>query len=114
MTNFRFTTKDDTTSLHPNIVSFVPRYIKNRREDYAQLEKAVKNEDFRMIRDYCHKVIGTARSYHFYQLEEITKRLQDLSQAGDIEGIQELMPTYDAYIQNIFVLYLPKNDEKIK
>lgn len=105
MTDFKFTTKDDISTLHENIISFVPRYIENRKEDYKALKQAVAAEDFEIIRDYCHKVIGTARSYHFFQLEEITKKLQEYYRAGEISLIRELMPVYDAYIQNIFMVY---------
>ena len=71
---------------------------------------AIDKEDHQTIRDYCHKVVGTARSYHFFQLEEITKRLQEYSRDKNMDGIKKLMPVYNAYIQNLFVLYLPKED----
>lgn len=107
---FKFKSTDDIQSLHPNIIDFVPRYIANRKADYLLLLDAIKSEDFQAIRDYCHKVVGTARSYHFFQLEEITKILQDYSREENMEGIKKLMPVYDAYIRNLFVLYLPKED----
>jgi regulator of sigma D len=108
--DFKFSSTDDIQSLHPNIIDFVPRYIANRKADYLLLLDAIKNSDHEAIRDYCHKVVGTARSYHFFQLEEITKRLQEFSREKDMEAIKKLMPVYDAYIKNLFVLYLPKED----
>ena len=108
---FNFETVDHIESLHPNIIGFVPRYVANRKEDYLQLRRAIENEDFVTIRDYCHKVMGTARSYHFFQLEEITRVLQDLSREQDIEGIRKLLPDYDAYITGLFSKYPPGSVE---
>lgn len=104
--SFQFSEKDEISTLHPNIIGFVPRYVSNRKEDYEKLKRSIEEEDYDAIRDYCHKVVGTARSYHFFQLEEITKELQQLGRERDMEGIMELLPAYDAYIRSVFSQYL--------
>lgn len=114
MKKFNFSREDNPASLHPNIIGFVPRYISNRKDDYENLKAFVQDKDFEAIRDYCHKVVGTARSYHFYRLEEITKQLQTHSRNEDIESILELMPAYDHYIQSVFNQYLPSADGEKK
>lgn len=106
---FKFNSKDDTTTLHPTIVEFVPRYVANRRDDYQDLKTGIKTRNFDLVRDYCHKVIGTAKSYHFFQLDEITKVLQDYAREGDIAGIESLMPDYDIYINSLFSKYLSES-----
>lgn len=111
---FEFSSEDNLSTLHPNIVAFIPRYVANRKEDYQKLRRSVEKRDFDAIRDYCHKVVGTARSYHFFRLEEITKRLQVFARNGDIESVRELMPAYDEYIQGLFEKYLPKEDGQKK
>ncbi|MCO4756227.1 MAG: Hpt domain-containing protein, partial [Bacteriovoracaceae bacterium] len=88
--NFNFKTKDDILSLHPSIGNFVPRYVENRKNDYAAFVESVNSGDIQAIRDYCHKVVGTARSYHFFQLEEITTIIQDYARDGDLEAIKSM------------------------
>lgn len=95
---FVFTTQDDTDGLHPNIAKYLHRYASNRLKDYRKLVSAVSKGDLVQIRDYCHKVLGTARSYHLYQLEELTRLLQTLTRDEKLTEVKRLLPDYEAYL----------------
>ena len=104
---FKFTTTDDVSTLHESIAKFVPRYIENRKNDYQEFLGYIESGDLQSIRDYCHKVVGTAKSYHFHQLEEITKVIQKHAREQNLEGIRPILPHYDVYMRELFEKYLP-------
>ena len=105
--SFKFSTNDDVSTLHESIAKFVPRYIENRKTDYQKFLIDIEKCDFQSIRDYCHKVVGTAKSYHFHQLEEITLVIQNCAREQNLEGIRSIIPSYDTYMNELFAKYLP-------
>ena len=101
---YNFQKSDDIEQLPQQIRSYLSQYIQNRMDDFSQIKKI--DFDFLFIRDYCHKVIGSARSYNLHQLEEITLVLQQYARAEEKEKITKLLGEYEIYLNDLAQKYL--------
>ena len=101
---FDFKNKDNIDELPEQIRSYLAQYIQNRMDDFSQIKRI--DFDMLFIRDYCHKVIGSARSYNLHQLEEITLVLQKLARADQRDEITELLGDYEIYLNDLAQKYL--------
>lgn len=102
--SYEFKTKDDPESLPDQIAAYLNQYVQNRLDDFANIK--TEDFDYLYLRDYCHKVIGSARSYNLYQLEEITLVLQEYARSQNSTGIKELLKDYALYIDDLAQKYL--------
>lgn len=96
---FPFKSKDDPKSLPKQISAYLSQYVQNRLDDFDQIKSS--KFDLLFIRDYCHKVIGSARSYNLFQLEEITIELQELARREEKEQIKTLLEDYGQYLNEL-------------
>lgn len=101
---YEFSQLDKAESLPDQIRSYLSQYVKNRMDDFAQIKKI--DFDFIFIRDYCHKVVGSARSYHLHQLEEITLDLQKYAREENKEAIISLLKDYEIYLNDLAQKYI--------
>jgi len=97
--SFKFNTFDDIDSLPDQIRLYLPRYIDNRITEFKELQ--ANHSDFTLIRDFCHKVIGSARSYNLHQLEQLTQSLQTYARQEDIEKIELLLSEFESYLLSL-------------
>jgi HPt (histidine-containing phosphotransfer) domain-containing protein len=101
---FNFEKKDTVESLPEQIRNHLSHYVQNRLDDFSKIKK--DGFDYAYIRDYCHKVVGSARSYQLHQLEEITLVLQSLAREQEYEQIKELLIDYEQYLETLGKNYL--------
>ncbi len=96
--SFKFTKQDEFQKLHPNITSYMNTFVENRIKALEKLKQGIYEENFSIIRDYCHNHIGVAGSYKCYKLEEIVSYIQEHARQGEIEPIVEVLPILEAYL----------------
>ena len=84
---FKFSCKDDVKNLPKIIKDNISNYIFHRFEEFEALD--FETPDINGIRLFCHKTIGSASSYHLYQLDEITKELQRIVKEEDLKCLPE-------------------------
>jgi hypothetical protein len=83
----------------------VEDYLKNKNEEFLELEKAVNENDFATIRDIGHKLAGTGGSYGLSFLTEIGDKLEDAGAKNDIEEAKESLAIYKNFLSNLKVEY---------
>ena len=98
---FEFKKEDDFQNLHPNIASYMERFVTHRLDAFDKFSHFVETEDFKSIRDYCHGQLGVAGSYRCFQLEELILYIQDFARKEEIAPIKEVLPTFKAYLENL-------------
>ncbi|HAN03723.1 MAG TPA: Hpt domain-containing protein, partial [Elusimicrobia bacterium] len=52
-----------------------------------------------------HKLVGAGGGYGFDRLTEIGRKLEDLSRAGDAQGLAGCLAELEDYLQNLEVVY---------
>ncbi len=98
---FEFKREDDFHNLHPNIASYMERFVNHRLDAFERFSHSVAIKDFKSIRDYCHGQLGVAGSYRCFQLEELILYIQDFARNEDITPIEEVLPIFKAYLENL-------------
>lgn len=94
--SFKFSKTDDIESLPSQIRQYIPRYVDNRIIELNELKECQNN--FALILDFCHKILGSARSYNLHQLEEITLVLQTCARQESNEQIEILFTEFESYL----------------
>lgn len=77
----------------------IPDFIINTDNDFELLKAFYADKDDKGMRDVCHRVLGTAQSYGFMELDELFSTLQDRLRAGDRAGIASSMETLGNYFE---------------
>jgi CheY-like chemotaxis protein len=79
-----------------DILEYRPRYLKNRLEDFDKAKKAFEQRNYQELGSICHRILGTAASYGFLDLEKIIKALQNsVFQKNEKQVIKDLMSWED-------------------
>ena len=85
---FNFSVEDKFDELPPRIQAYLPTFFKNRWEDFLWFESALKDQNFKEIRDYCHKQIGVATCYNSYKLHEVVRHIQIHARAENFAEVK--------------------------
>ena len=89
----------------PELTDIIPDFIANTIKDYDLLRIYQQQKDIPNIRKICHRILGTALSYGFSQLNDIVLKIQDAAINGEIETIQvefEILTLHVEYIKEQF------------
>lgn len=99
--SFVFTKIDLLHDLHSDLRDYMPNFIENRFKEFKELESAVRSNDIKSIRDYCHKQKGVAASYKCFKLEEVTDYMHKFALEGEITPIKEVLPILKTYLDEL-------------
>ncbi len=64
-----------TIKVDSELEDLIPDFIKNSEEDFVQLKTYFEKKDYDGMRGICHKILGTALSYGFEELDQIANKL---------------------------------------
>ena len=64
-------------NIDPDLLDIIPSYIDSLKLNLKNLKEFLSQKDDIKMRAICHKILGTAISYGFLQLDEIVKKLQE-------------------------------------
>jgi len=59
-----------------SISDLIPGYLKNRRSDWRKMDAALKKKDFAFLESTAHQIKGSAASFGFAKLGEISRDLE--------------------------------------
>jgi len=60
-----------------SISDLIPGYLKNRRSDWRKMDAALKKKDFAVLESTAHQIKGSAASFGFAKLGEISRDLEN-------------------------------------
>jgi HPt (histidine-containing phosphotransfer) domain-containing protein len=89
----------------PDLTDIIPDFIENTLKDYDQLKLYQQQADIQNIKKICHRILGTALSYGFTQLNDIVLKIQDAAKDGQIDKLQsefEILTLHVEYIKKQF------------
>lgn len=91
----------ETAEIEPNpqhtvlpakyLAKLIPAYLKTRFEDVEKLKRAIQDEDFQMLSQLGHKIKGSAGSYGFARVSELSRRLETEAHASNIEECRHIV-----------------------
>ena len=87
--------------IDPDLLDLIPSFIKNTNVDWEDLHKAYLEQNFVQVRKVCHKILGSARSYGFVELDEITYKVQKSAKENNSEKLIEDIKLLKRYIVHI-------------
>jgi len=91
--------------IDPDFRDFVPGYLEKRREELPSLRAFLAARDLAALGAAGHKLVGAGGGYGFDRLTEIGRKLEDLSRAGDAQGLSACLAELEDYLQNLEVVY---------
>jgi HPt (histidine-containing phosphotransfer) domain-containing protein len=62
--------------VEPDLHDLIDVFIRNTIKDYKTIERCIHKLDFDQTRKVCHRILGTAISYGFEDLDTIIKKIQ--------------------------------------
>lgn len=83
----------------PELVSLIPDFIKYTLLDYEKLSSFYKLNDIGGMSSVCHTILGSAKSYGFFQLDQIVFNLQKALKDGDEDSLQKWFETLSRYAE---------------
>lgn len=63
-----------------SISDLIPGYLKNKRSDWRKMDAALKKKDFAVLESTAHQIKGSAASFGFARLGEISRDLEKAAQ----------------------------------
>jgi two-component system, sensor histidine kinase and response regulator len=69
----------------------LPVYFKSREEDLVSLKHAIKEDNFDTIKRIGHRIKGSAKSYGFAEVGELSAQLEDSAVQKDIKNCQRII-----------------------
>jgi hypothetical protein len=85
----------------PDLSDIIDSFVTNTVAEYEALKICMNPVDHVKIQKICHRVLGTAISYGFNDLDKIVKKIQDASLAQDNEELHRHFNTLSEHIDFI-------------
>ncbi len=85
----------------------IPGYLKNILDNFEKLKELYLEKNYSEMKKNCHKVLGTAVSYGFFQLDTLISQLQGNLHSLDLSEIEMDMKNLNDYF--IFIRSEYKN-----
>lgn len=82
------------------IALLVPGYLRNRRNEIADLRRFIMTNDFKSIQTIGHRLKGNAKSYGFGELSEIGSHLEAAAAENNISAIRDLVDQVEKYVMS--------------
>lgn len=98
-----YTSKDYNkfqVNIPADLKPMIPDFIKRRKADFAELEAAIKKEDFSSIAKIGHRMKGVGTSYGFPAFTEIGKDIELAGKAQKLSDIKSIQGKFGVYLSN--------------
>ncbi|HAU90499.1 MAG TPA: Hpt domain-containing protein [Elusimicrobia bacterium] len=92
-------------SIDPDFRDLVPGYLEKKRGELPAFRAFLAARDLAALGAAGHKLVGAGGGYGFDRLTEIGRKLEDLSRAGDAQGLAGCLAELEDYLQNLEVVY---------
>ena len=88
------------------LADLIPQYISNRWADLAFARQLLAKKDFGLLARMAHRIKGSAASYGFAGLGEISATLETAAEQEDAEASGEALARYDAFLRAVRIEYI--------
>src|SRR5581483_1357110 len=78
-------------SVDAELLSFMPKYLANRKADLLKLEQSLREGDFNSIERLSHKIRGHATGYGMPELTDICRSLELAARMKAAPQIEDLL-----------------------
>lgn len=89
----------------PELANLIPKYLQNRHNDVAQLERSITEENFEGIKLLSHRMKGSGGGYGFDKISEIGKLMEEAVDQKNIGLIKEQVAALKDYLENVKVVF---------
>jgi len=87
--------------IDPDIEDLVEFFLEKRREDYVNLVKLLKEENYNQIAQIGHRIAGTALSYGFERIGELARAMEMAAKAQKPVDIGKVLIEYDKHLKEV-------------
>ncbi len=82
----------------PLIIKLLPKYFATREEDLDIVKKAISEKDYQTIKKIGHRVKGSAKSYGFAEIGDLSQQLELAAEQADPDECNKLISVIDEKI----------------
>ena len=87
--------------IDPDIEDLVEFFLEKSREDYVNLVKLLKEENYNQIAQIGHRIAGTALSYGFERIGELARAMEMAAKAQKPADIGKVLIEYDKHLKEV-------------
>lgn len=88
------------------LADLIPQYISNRWADLAFARQLLAKRDFKLLVRMAHRIRGSAASYGFGGLGDISATLETAAEREDADASNEALAQYDAFLRAVRIEYI--------
>ena len=88
------------------LADLIPQYLSNRWSDLAFARQLQANSDFYLLSRMAHRIRGSAASYGFGRLGEISQVLEAAAEKQDPAAVDAALEDYDAFLRSVRIDYV--------
>lgn len=83
------------------LVELVPSYIEKRKTEVSALKSFFEKNQLDEIAKVAHKVKGTAASYGFIELTDISGKIESLAQGDNMAELKRQIDLFKTYVETV-------------
>ncbi len=86
-------------------------YLQDLPHQFESIKSALESHDFNTIKQLCHRIKGTAGTYHLDSIFKIVSAIELLADKGDADGVSNALEQIPTLIkQEIRLLHSPQSE----
>ena len=85
--------------------TLIPRFLANREADVLQLEKALKQRDFEVLRRIGHILKGAGGGYGFADISTIGDAIERAAKSGEFETLEREVGALKRYLECVHIVF---------
>jgi len=89
----------------PDLEDLIPRFMDNRRNDIATMEKALAENDFETIKSLAHGLKGSGAGYGFDEITRIGVTVEQAAKAKNHQEIEKCLECLAQYLAQVEIVY---------
>ncbi|MBF0606098.1 MAG: Hpt domain-containing protein [Candidatus Magnetobacterium sp. LHC-1] len=83
----------------------IPQYLSRRRDEIADMKKAMADNDMEKLRDMGHKLKGSGGGYGFDYLTEVGMIIEKAAKAADTTTLATHVQQLAEFLEQVEVVY---------
>ena len=99
-------TGEPVVEVDADLADLIPQYLDNRWSDLKFARQLLAKGDFTLLARMGHRIRGSAASYGFAGLGQISKMLEDAAQLKDPQATGEALARYEAFLRTVRIEYI--------
>ncbi|MDP2158699.1 MAG: response regulator, partial [Nitrospirota bacterium] len=96
--------KNNVVEIDPDIAELVPRFLRNRKKDTAQISELLAEGNFGDIRVLGHSMAGSAGGYGFPEIGKMGKAIETAALGSQTEDIKKANSMLREYLETVIVV----------